>query len=687
MADRVKIDKEEFIRLLNSGLTDASIASLFGVSRMTISRRRESLGISPKPKRPKDYYKISEVDHNKLLSLYNKGCNDYEVATIMHMGRNTLRKWRLENKITSQSNKKGLGDKDAVEMYRLYQGGTTIDQIARIHGVNRSSVSRLLRKNKLVIKDNRVMPTDVILSSSFNAFQEQVLIGELFGDGGLQATSESKAFYYTAHTNNQDFFTLWKYSVFNDFIVNVGEKKDHSSVRIATWSIPYLKKWYDKFYPNGVKNLTPELASILSDVSLAVWYMGDGSLNKKVPTFHVGLNVDLIPVAEALTSKFSIKFEAVPYENEWHLKVREADKFFNAIAPYCIRGFEYKLFESYEKVIGAGLQSNYCAVNSVDKFKELSAEEQEVVLDQYVNFYQKRGFPYPRYNLRDIKVDINSLHNSKCLVRGKIIQGNTFGVKTCNHYFPHRFDGRRYDSDPMSIWEDRGKLKDFFRNRFKYADNRISDAVIRTGIQLKGVPANFNPSIAQYIYQEFLPEYGTVLDFSAGYGGRLLGFLTSKTKGNYYGYEPNVKSYNALVKMSNELTPIIGNSSNVPKLFNVPFEDASIDYRSDLVFSSPPYYGLELYSDEDSQSILRYPDYGVWLDRFWKVLVDKCSTSLYPGGYFIYTIGNYKSYDLIKDTVDIVKSFGMVLQDTYSISYHNVFKNVDKLENVLIFKK
>lgn len=499
---------DEHIRdlLIDKGYTDNKAAEFLGVSKSTVSRRREALGISPKPKRPKDYYKISEGDHNKLLSLYGDGKNDYEVATIMHMGRSTLRKWRSENKISSQSNKKGFNNKDAIEMYRLYQSGTTVDQIAKIHGVNRSSVSRLLRRNNLVVEDRRVMPTGTIL-------------------------------------------------------------------------------------------------------------------------------------------------------------------------------------QDCESVIGTGLKNPRCAVNSVDNFKKLSMMEQEVVLDQYVRFYQERGFPYPRYNLRDIKADIKSLQDSECFLHENVVQGNTFGVKTCNHYFPHRFDGKRYDSDPMSIWGNPEKLREFFRNRFRYADNRISDAVIRTGLQLKGVPANFNPSIAQYIYREFLPESGTVLDFSAGYGGRLLGFLTSGSNGRYYGYEPSVKSYNALVKMSNELVPIQGESLNTVKLFNSPFEDACIDYRSDLVFSSPPYYGLEIYSDEDNQSIVRYPEYNDWLNKFWRVLVDKCSTSLYPGGYFIYTIGNYRSYDLLKDTVEIVKSSGLVLQETYRISYHNVFKNKEKLENVLVFKK
>jgi len=688
MAKKLISDETIVIDLLTvKGYTDSKAASELGVSKMTISRIRIRHNIKPKSKHTKDQYTLSQETNDNLRVLYFSGKNDYEISTLMHIGRGTLRKWRMENGVSSQSNKKGLNKKDADDMYALYCSGIKTDQIAVKYGLNRTSVSRHLKKNGFKVIDNRNMPSDIVLNSPLKEYQKQVLIGELFGDGGICSTSDEKAHYYFAQSNNQDFFTFFKYTIFKDFIVNVYTNKKYSAVNVSTWSTPYFKKWHRVFYPDGKKVLTGELIRYVDPISLAVWYMGDGSLNRKTPTFHVGLSVDLIPIAIALTEKFGLFFEAIPYEKEWHLKVRDAYKFFDIISPFCIRGFEYKLFEEFHVRIASGWNSLSCANVTPDIFNALSKEDKNRVIDTYVTFYIQRGFPYPRYNLGDIKRELILLSKTDIVLRDKIIVSNDTGVKICNNYFPHRFDGLRYDSNPMTIWKDEVKLRDFFVDRFRYSKGPVTDSVIRAGLQLKGVPANFSPSVAKYIYQSFLPSGGITVDFSAGYGARLLGFMASGTSGIYNGFEPYTKSYNGLNKMAGECSSTANIDRNRVNLINKPFEECELNFSSDLIFSSPPYYDLEIYTNEDTQSIKRYPDYSVWLDKFWGEVVRKCYSSLRENGYFIYSIGNYRDYDLIKDTLDILKNVGLRHCNTLKISYHNACKNRDKLESLFIFKK
>jgi DNA-binding CsgD family transcriptional regulator len=133
--------------LIGKGYTDNQAAVFLGISKSSVCRRRVLLGIKPKPKYSMESCILSVDSQQKVKNYYLMGKNDYEVAELMHIGRNTLRAWRLANGVSSQSNKKGLSKKDAEEMWRLYSGSSTTEDIAKLYGVCRTSVARHLKKN------------------------------------------------------------------------------------------------------------------------------------------------------------------------------------------------------------------------------------------------------------------------------------------------------------------------------------------------------------------------------------------------------------------------------------------------------------------------------------------------------------------------------------------------------------
>jgi DNA-binding CsgD family transcriptional regulator len=141
--------------LIDKGYTDNQAAVFLGISKSSVCRRRVLLGIKPKPKYSMKSCILSVDSQQKVRDYYLMGKNDYEVARLMHIGRNTLRAWRLENGISSQSNKKGLSKKDAEEMWRLYSGGSTTGKIATLYGINRTSVSKHLKKCGFKIESKR----------------------------------------------------------------------------------------------------------------------------------------------------------------------------------------------------------------------------------------------------------------------------------------------------------------------------------------------------------------------------------------------------------------------------------------------------------------------------------------------------------------------------------------------------
>lgn len=104
----------------------------------------------------------------------------------------------------------------------------------------------------------------------------------------------------------------------------------------------------------------------------------------------------------------------------------------------------------------------------------------------------------------------------------------------------------------------------------------------------------FRPLMAMEIYTRFKPT--SVLDFTCGWGGRLIAASVLNVA-NYIGIDSNKNLAEPYQKMT-EFLKSQGTKTNI-QLY---FEDAlKIDYSTlkyDMVFTSPPYYDLEMYSHQ-----------------------------------------------------------------------------------------
>ena len=137
------------------------------------------------------------------------------------------------------------------------------------------------------------------------------------------------------------------------------------------------------------------------------------------------------------------------------------------------------------------------------------------------------------------------------------------------------------------------------------------------------------------------------LDFSAGWGDRLaaaiaLGF-------DYVGFDPNRKLYPGQMRMIQELGDI-----NKQIIYYQPFETAYLKYITDkdglfdIVFTSPPFFKLELYSDDQDQSVNKYPNFNTWLNNFLFVSLNKAWNGLKLGGYMVIHIDDVKEGKIIE---------------------------------------
>ena len=168
--------------------------------------------------------------------------------------------------------------------------------------------------------------------------------------------------------------------------------------------------------------------------------------------------------------------------------------------------------------------------------------------------------------------------------------------------------------------------------------------------------SNFRPTAAKAIFQEFSNEGDTVVDFSAGYGGRLLG-CTAKSPLHWHRALPQSGPGPSRDDRYSKPTRKACCPATVHQECAEDFLPLIAPNSVPLVFSSPPYFNNEQYSDENSQSYLRYPMYEDWLDRFLGKVVAESYRILTPGGRFVVNIADIERFDLAKDLVRMARKY------------------------------
>lgn len=145
---------------------------------------------------------------------------------------------------------------------------------------------------------------------------------------------------------------------------------------------------------------------------------------------------------------------------------------------------------------------------------------------------------------------------------------------------------------------------------------------------------SFRPPVIVSIIKKFKSK--KVLDFSAGWGDRLIGALACNVE--YTGVDPN----DCVHKGYREMIKIFG--SKKINLIHSGFEDAKITGMFDLIFTSPPYFDLEIYTKDKTQSVSKYKELDDWLNNFLLFSLKKAWEHLIKTGYMMIIINNKRGF-------------------------------------------
>lgn len=354
----------------------------------------------------------------------------------------------------------------------------------------------------------------------------------------------------------------------------------------------------------------------------------------------------------------------------------------------------------------------------------LNSDERRDVLEKVFNYYREKGFPYEEVSEQDIiqsfhdlvEFDVSSVINDE----GYISNSGSLCLNVCRFFNNNYFWKAKGDSKSFSIEDvfyDDQKFKKVLRNRMGWNTSKedgtirpylfgISDVIIRQGIRNSGLGygvSNFRPTIAKLNYTqvaEILEKKKlSIYDYSAGWGARAL--AAASLGYDYVAVDPlTADNINTMIEFLNQhcKSDLTSETGFNGKCYKTGAEDGFVKSFSpvDLVYSCPPYFTLERYSEDETQSYNETKNYKDWINLWWRSVVKNSDKILNPGGVFGLVIKDkYLKFDLMNDMCNVIEDFKykLIKDQQYKTSKsHLTNKKNSKVttktsEHVLFFQK
>ena len=326
-------------------------------------------------------------------------------------------------------------------------------------------------------------------------------------------------------------------------------------------------------------------------------------------------------------------------------------------------------FEDFAIKNGRDIFTIYNDTNTTD-------EERERLVEWLFNLIRSRDNAVPLHMWSDDM--FNKIVSSLCDIDTNVTYQdgayslNNMGANILTQFFPEILDVvKSGKASPRDFFKDDKRLLGYCKTVLKYCTSPLEMFKM---MSFRGSSRcyNFRPATAKALYELYGKDNCKVLDTSSGFGGRLLGFFTAKNTVEYVGIDPNTAdSCNKFILyMSRYFT---NKKAYVNKIGS---EDFTIEnypqYENyfDISFTSPPYFNIERYSDDITQSHVKFNTYDLWLDGFYRNTIYNSCNSLKLDGVFAVNISwvdNIKEYteEFLNDC-----GFYIIKEDKYLLRIH-----------------
>jgi hypothetical protein len=261
------------------------------------------------------------------------------------------------------------------------------------------------------------------------------------------------------------------------------------------------------------------------------------------------------------------------------------------------------------------------------------------------------------------------------------------GLKICQQFCDNFFDIRATNGKSFnSIKSDYNEMEKI-RLWGKEKMSALYISWIRRAIYMRWGghnPVYYRPHLSKQIIMSTGKTNGVLFDPCAGWGGRMLGTVATGWK--YIGCEPNVETYKNLMRIVKFL-----NISESVELHNAPFESFDLDKigEVDVVLTSPPYFNLETYADDTTQSYIKFNNFEEWMDGWLLKMIEVCANKLNDDGLSCWNVMDFKNTNIVEAVINKHQSMGYELINTLGIDspFVNYKKRLLKKDLTYIFKK
>lgn len=292
------------------------------------------------------------VNKEQILKLHSEGKTCQEIRDILGNSLTTIRKYIKEAGLNTNSKISRPNEDTFNRIQCLLDEGKTNLEISRILRMSPTTV-RKYTINVLHRETNSIKAKS-IKSKELNLTKEQleVLYGSLLGDMCLSTTSKLHRVSIN-HGGSQEEYFDYKCKIFNNLLGKVNKTPRYDkrtqkyynrySVRLLTH--PVFEEIYNKLYIDGVKTITKDYLSKLTDRSLAFWFMDDGCNSGTLAT-NCFSKEECELIQEWLFNKYSIKTTLQKASNnQFVIYIRRESRpiFYAIVYPYFIPSMLYKI--------------------------------------------------------------------------------------------------------------------------------------------------------------------------------------------------------------------------------------------------------------------------------------------------------------------------------------------------------
>jgi hypothetical protein len=272
--------------------------------------------------------------------------------------------------------------------------------------------------------------------------------------------------------------------------------------------------------------------------------------------------------------------------------------------------------------------------------------------------------PHTTHTVDELNDDWKRLCNSKA--NTIVSSHHRQGMLIIEHYQPHFWNVESPCGMSISkCWLDK-ELQQKALDRTKKHYTKVYKSELRRNMAFFSkapLPTVYRPILTKGIVEYYNAK--KVLDPTIGWGGRVLGTLCLPDT-TFTGCEPCSATHDGLTAMIDFLK--ISNRVTLHKNDCLQVLPQLTSGEYDLVLTSPPYFDLEVYSKEESQSVVRFAEWNQWVDMFLDPMIKECLRCLKPYGVSAWSVKNMKKYKLKDEVFRIHSKYGWSHTETFGMT-------------------